>query len=664
MNCYFSGTLENLDMAAMLNFFLKREGLPQIAEEFLGGNVVINKLRLEAALSNIYVHQLDEHIERGFLYEAGLYIKGTFLFSLQHDTHAHQPPATRNRPLTPTPAGSFEWSGYTCIEVRLSGFQFIAMMSQLSFSSESETFFRLRRGSYIPADHSIPTPKGKYDANMLRDGPIIYISTKNKTTPLLLSAQLKLVGLDVEVNAKGHSSGWELAVPYASLDLDLSGVGQFLPHVRASASGFARVKPNERATAQLGVHLDVDLELPSVPLSGLGQLFNLPGVSAPSVGFDLTFDIDMGWPGSGTGFHLGLAATVRALNQKWNIGSIAVNLSPRDLDTVAKLAEAAIAAFLDEFPSLIKNTLGDKALDEITGFVKTTFSVVTGRELTTAVAILADTPPEDVIRELGLEALLLSSQDGSRKELMCLLGDFYGPQAAMRMTTEMFPRPVIPVSIPSIPVAIPVPIPSIPVAVPVAIPVAVPVATPVWVPDIFRPPKISIGPFRLFGIQAQPDIPLPKSAIKIFRVDDDGNEVEEKLKDGGGATPESEPTADDGVFSPLAPRIEAPAEEEDLNVAPVPATAVGTEVEVVGEGGEPAWTQEQINQYVREERIALIGESMEAFGVQEVFAAARELFPDLSDREVAEYMVAARAAGKGVEVGDLAVEVGTGSGGA
>ncbi len=79
MNCYFSGMLENLDMAAMLNFFLKKEGLPQVAEEFLGGNVVINKLQLEAALSKIYIHQLEKHVEPGFFYEAGLYIKGKYL---------------------------------------------------------------------------------------------------------------------------------------------------------------------------------------------------------------------------------------------------------------------------------------------------------------------------------------------------------------------------------------------------------------------------------------------------------------------------------------------------------------------------------------------------------------------------------------------------------
>jgi hypothetical protein len=520
------------------------------------------------------------------------------------------------------------------------------MMSQLSFSSESETFFCLSRGSYIPADHSIPTPKGKYDANMLRNGPIIYISTKNKTTPLLLSARLTLIGLDVEVDSKGDSNGWELAVPRASLDLDLSVVGQFLPRVSASASGFARVKPNERASAQLSVHLDVDLKLPSVPLSGMGQVFDLPGVGAPSVGFDLTFDVEIGWPDSGTGFNLGLVATVRALGQRWDIGSIAVNLSPRDLDSVEKLAQAAIAAFLDQFPSLIKDTLGGKKLDEITGFVKDTFSVVVGRDLTKAVAILSDTPPEDVIQQLGIEALLLSRNDGSRTEVIGLLGDFYGPQAAMRMTADMFPR----ARIGGFPGEV-IPI-DIPVDIPVHFPVEVPVATPVWVPDIFRPPRIEIGPFRLFGIQAQPDIPLPKSVMKIRRVDEDGNEVEEEED---GATPESELTEDD-VFSPPAPRTEAHTpmtEAAEENVVPA---AAGTGV---GEGEKPAaaeWTQEQIDQYLREERIALIGESMEAFGVKEVFAAAKELFPDLSERQVAEYMVTACAARKDAAAEAPAVE--------
>jgi hypothetical protein len=110
MNCYFSGTLENLDMAVMLNFFLKKEGLPQIAEEFLGGNLVINKLQLEGALSDIYIHQLDKHVERGFFYEAGLYIKGTYAIPpppapphLPTHTHIHtQTPSYEKPPANPS----------------------------------------------------------------------------------------------------------------------------------------------------------------------------------------------------------------------------------------------------------------------------------------------------------------------------------------------------------------------------------------------------------------------------------------------------------------------------------------------------------------------------------------------------------------------------------
>ncbi len=509
------------------------------------------------------------------------------------------------------------------------------MMSPLSFSSESETFFRLRRGSYIPADHSIPAPKGKYDANMLQNGPIIYISTENKTTPLLLSARLTLIGLDVQVDAKGDSSGWELTVPKATLDLDLRAVGESIARISASANGFARVKPNQRASAQLIVHLDVDLKLPSVPLSGMGQSFNLPGVNASNVVFDLTFDAEIGWPNSGTGFNLNLVATVRALGQKWDIKSIAVHLSPRDLDRVEKLAHAAITTFLDQFSSLIKDTIGEKKLDEIKGFVKDTFGVVGGKDLTTAVAILSKTPPEDVIKQLGVEALFLPGNDGSRKEIIGLLGDFYGAQAAMRMTADMFPRTIIPINIP---VTIPVPLP-VPIPIPVTIPVPVPVATPAWVPDILRPPKVQLGPFRLFGIQAQPDIPLPKSAIKILRVDEDGNEVEEEED---GATPGSE-VAEDDVFSPV-PRPEAYTPMKEAAEENVVPAAAGTGAEGSEKPDTADWTQEKIDQYVREERIALIGEAMEVFGAREVFAASKELFPDLSERRVAEYMVAARAA--------------------
>lgn len=78
MNCYFDGQLQNIDIAGLINFGLKKKGLPQVAEEFLGGNVVINNLQLEAALSDIVIPEPkpEKKLKSGFFYEASLYIKG------------------------------------------------------------------------------------------------------------------------------------------------------------------------------------------------------------------------------------------------------------------------------------------------------------------------------------------------------------------------------------------------------------------------------------------------------------------------------------------------------------------------------------------------------------------------------------------------------------
>jgi hypothetical protein len=63
-------------MQAFVNCMLRKQGLPEIAQDFLKGNVVINNLELEAALGDIHVRQLSGYVKQGFFYEASLYIQG------------------------------------------------------------------------------------------------------------------------------------------------------------------------------------------------------------------------------------------------------------------------------------------------------------------------------------------------------------------------------------------------------------------------------------------------------------------------------------------------------------------------------------------------------------------------------------------------------------
>ncbi|KAJ4258524.1 hypothetical protein NW757_003092 [Fusarium falciforme] len=252
LNCYFDGQLKNIGIAGLINFGLKKKGLPQVAEEFLGGNVVINNLQLEAVLSDIDIPEPKKKLKSGFFYEASLYIK----------------------------ADSYRWSGYTCIEVHDSALQAISMMSPVSFSAESHNFFRLTRGSIVPRDHSIPRPKGEqYDEKIFKDGPIIYTSNRNPDTWLLISLHLTLLSLDFELAANGDRSGFELEIPKANVGVDHSQTGQ-PGNLWVSLEGSAKVKPNEMANAKLNINVTLNLELPGAFLSGLQQQLKLRGKAA------------------------------------------------------------------------------------------------------------------------------------------------------------------------------------------------------------------------------------------------------------------------------------------------------------------------------------------------------------------------------------------------
>ncbi|RSL53162.1 hypothetical protein CEP54_010556 [Fusarium duplospermum] len=79
-------------------------------------------------------------------------------------------------------------------------------------------------------------------------------------------------------------------------------------------------------------------------------------------------------------------------------------------------------------------------------------------------------------------------------------------------------------------------------------------------------------------------------------------------------------------------------EDEDA-VAPVEVWRV--EVEQGSETVVQEWTQEQMEEYVRMQRLSLLEISLEVFPVEEVYDASRDLFVDLSDEQVVECMLEA-----------------------
>ena len=407
-------------MAAIIKFFLKKQDLPNIAEQFLQGNVIINTLELEAALSDMYVKQLNLQVQQGFFFEASLYARG--MSQPEQKSQAYK----ANR----TTAGSFQWSGYTCIEIRPGAFQFIMMMSPLQFATNSQTFFSLTRGALSAADYGIPKPKGKVDENMLKSGPVIYISNKNKERPLFMTAHLQLIAFTMDLTAVGDQNGFIINFQ-TSLDMGQLGLGGD----SASLTASGRVVPNQRASFTLTITANISLTIPGIPLSGFNQNMFLPGKSLSSVGFSIAFSFEIGWPNTGTGFSLNLTAKVNALGKSFDVINVAVNLHPEQLDTLAKVANAAVQGFKDQFANSLKKSLEGLSIDQIGNFIKEHFNLG-GKDLVTAVSVFSNTQPQDVIERLGTGILGLASF----KEVLDLVSKYgLDAETATKIALKLFP---------------------------------------------------------------------------------------------------------------------------------------------------------------------------------------------------------------------------------
>jgi len=477
------------------------------------------------------------------------------------------------------------------------------MMSPISFSVESQTFFRLTRGSTVPPDIILP----KKHFELYKDGPVIYISSKNPAIWLFISVHLVLLSVDFEITAKGDSSGFELDVPKADVHLNLTPIdlpGKF----SASLRGKARVKPKEQVRAELKIALTINVSLPVVTMTGLNNLnVKLPS-NLVSAGFNLDFNFNIGWPSSGSEtFNLNFSAEVHAIGQRFDLVRIAVNLHPRDLDTVDKVVGAAVREFLKEFPTLLQGVLGLKGLSEAADFLKTQFGQA-GDDLLRAVSILKGTNPEDVVDKLGKEFFGLIGPDAS-KGLLKVLGEVHGTAKAMEIAARKFVDMLPGFNNTG---SIRIPFVDNPIRIPL--------------PDF-------IPSFKLFGLQKGPDIVAPMSTVRVYRVDENGNEIAEE-----DTTPQVD-IEQSGLNE--SDTVKVPEHSEGVMVkAPEPEPDV-VRVEIVREGQYTVveeWTQEQVAECVRAQRIALIRVSLEVFALNEVFEATKSLFADLSEEQLIEYI--------------------------
>lgn len=114
--------------------------------------------------------------------------------------------------------GKSVWAGYALIDVQLTSFQILGMMSPLTLGTDS--FFSIKRhpemgwewGKYIGGKNESPIPNRKdVDLKMLRDGPILQISSQNRDAPIYISGQVTVLGqtrsLQVSVTDTGLRFG-------------------------------------------------------------------------------------------------------------------------------------------------------------------------------------------------------------------------------------------------------------------------------------------------------------------------------------------------------------------------------------------------------------------------------------------------------------------------
>lgn len=468
------------------------------------------------------------------------------------------------------------------------------MMSPVSFSAESQNFFRLARGSIVPRDHSIPRPKGKqYDEKMFKDGPIIYISNRNSDTWLLISLHLTLLSLDFELTAKGDRSGFELQIPTANVGVDLSQIGQ-PGNLSVSLGGLAKVKPNEMANANLNINATLNLNLPDVFLSGLQEQLKLPGKVA-SVVFNLVFDFSIGWPQTGRGFNVTFSGNAEALGQPIKFFNVVVNMSPQELDSVQKVVTQAVLQFLKVFPEQLLRDLLGKDLQGVADFLKGKFGDDLGKNLLSAISMLSNMKPEEVVKHLGREFLGFVG-DGAKKALLEALGVYYGARDAMIVLGQKFNDLLR------------------------------------WIPFLSINSTLEVsGGAALSGLEKGAGLAPPPEEVRIYRLDGYGNKLEENI------TPFTLTAPTTTLVTMSEGKLRG--EQEEHNAAPAGVCRV-----VIEQGSETIvqeWAQQQVDEYVRWQRLSLLKVSLEVFTVEEVFGAARGIFEDLSDEQVLEYMVEA-----------------------
>ncbi|KAI5782097.1 hypothetical protein DFH27DRAFT_283252 [Peziza echinospora] len=390
-------------MQDICNYHLKQQGLPKAAAAFLEGNVVLNVLEIEAALQDMHVHQLDRDVQAGFFYEGSIYIE----------------------------LDGVKWSGYMCIEVRLGAFQFIGMMSPLSWAPENKTFFSLARSSLVAADYGVPAPKGVVDEDMRLNGPVVFISTKHKAMPLFVSAHLVLLGLDFQVQAVGKPSGF-----WADLACTFKVTMFGLVDTTASLAGSACVMPankKESASFSLDIGLALDLPLPNYLAQCVGKVVSVFSASAPPVGVHVSVHFAVAIGPGGANFTFVLAGKLYACGLLFTLPAIEEGLRRDEMDTPDMVIAQIVGQFMSGFPKWLPEALGTD-VDKITAFAteQLTFG---GTDLVTTVSHFSGKGPAEIIETLGKDKLALHSS----ADAVAMLQDFGTPAGpAMTIAKRMF----------------------------------------------------------------------------------------------------------------------------------------------------------------------------------------------------------------------------------
>ena len=261
-------------------------------------------------------------------------------------------------------------------------------MSPLHFGDGGTSFLSLTRkpqeSTDLIPDPVVPLPQG-VNATLMTDGPIVFISTEAKDTPLFISVKLTIFSLESHLRIVGNNNAFtadfHLEAGPDSIDANVELV----------------MKERVRVKGSLSLNLG-RLNISATLFEGLGKRVELPGKDITGATAAIKLDLQVNWPGNSLSLDLSLTPSVTAVGQTWNMVTISVQANVSDIDSLENIAQKVISNFGDDFKNLLNDIVSKLPIDEAARFLKEQWNLGT-TEMTNIISIIQNDP--DVVKILN-----------------------------------------------------------------------------------------------------------------------------------------------------------------------------------------------------------------------------------------------------------------------